>query len=203
MTSPPAGSTLPGASATFIWNTGTGATQYWLFVGTTGIGSTNILAENQGTNTSKTVTGLPTNGSTVYVRLWTLMSVGWEYNDYTYAAFTAPPSFIITLSQAVYTTGDTLTATEFRPKNPGAAPVPIHLKIWLNVPTLGEVVLIEFGADGSFSIPGNLDVNIGPVSVLAVTATFPPRGNWEWNSRIRNPSTTAVLYEEFNPFVVN
>jgi hypothetical protein len=112
------------------------------------------------------------------------------------------PMFEVTMSQPVYVTGDRITATQFRPKNPGPSPVPIHLKIWLVVPTIGEVVLVEFGADGSSSMPGNLDVNLGPVSVVSVTASFPPRGSWQWNTRIRNPATTAVLYEETNPFLV-
>ena len=41
-----------------------------------------------------TVTNLPTNGSTLYVRLWSFvsvasstLSVGWHFNDYTYTAF--------------------------------------------------------------------------------------------------------------------
>ncbi|MEX0409845.1 hypothetical protein ABGN05_30005, partial [Aquibium sp. LZ166] len=41
MTSPTPGSTL-GSSATFIWTTGSGVSQYWLYVGSTGVGSYNI-----------------------------------------------------------------------------------------------------------------------------------------------------------------
>ncbi len=33
-----------------------------------------------------TINGLPTNGSTVYVRLWTLLSTGWAYQDTQYRA---------------------------------------------------------------------------------------------------------------------
>jgi len=113
------------------------------------------------------------------------------------------PTFNITLSQATYTTGDTITATDFRPKNPGAAGVAVHLKVWLQVPTMGEIVIVETGADGSFFLPANLDLNLGPVVLLSVTSSFPPRGNWEWNSRVRNPATTAILSEDFNLFIVN
>jgi hypothetical protein len=87
ISSPAPGSTLPGTSTTFHWNAGFGASQYWLYVGTTGVGSSNIWNENQGTNTSRTVTGLPINGMTVYVRLWTLLPSGWAFHDYTYTAF--------------------------------------------------------------------------------------------------------------------
>jgi hypothetical protein len=88
MTSPPPGSTLTGSSVTFQWSTGSAATQYWLYVGTTGPGSTNILNENQNTNTSRLVSGLSADGSTLYVRLWSLLPSGWVFNDYTYTAFT-------------------------------------------------------------------------------------------------------------------
>jgi hypothetical protein len=35
---------------------------------------------------SASLTGLPTNGSTVYVRLWSLANATWQYNDYIYTA---------------------------------------------------------------------------------------------------------------------
>ena len=45
-----------------------------------------IWNQDQGTDTSRMVTGLPINGSTIYVRLWTLLPAGWQFTDYTYAA---------------------------------------------------------------------------------------------------------------------
>jgi hypothetical protein len=30
---------------------------------------------------------LPTDGRTLYVRLWSLVSGAWQFNDYTYTAF--------------------------------------------------------------------------------------------------------------------
>ena len=84
VTSPTPGSTL-SSSATFNWNAGNGAWQYYLYVGTTGAGSYNILSQNTGTATSRTVSGLPSTG-TVYVRLWSYLSSGWYYNDYSYNA---------------------------------------------------------------------------------------------------------------------
>ena len=60
--------------------------QYWLRVGTTGAGSFDVYSNTQGTNTSKTVSGLPTGGETLYVRLFSMVNGGWLYNDYTYTA---------------------------------------------------------------------------------------------------------------------
>jgi hypothetical protein len=59
-----------------------------LEVGTTQ-GGNQIYPGSQVTNLTATVPGLPTNGSTVYVRLWSLISGTWQnnYNDYTYTAF--------------------------------------------------------------------------------------------------------------------
>jgi hypothetical protein len=113
------------------------------------------------------------------------------------------PSFVISMSQATYVNGDTVTATKFQPINPSPVATAVHLRIWLVIPTVGDVVLVDTGSDGTFFFPPNLDQNVGPVSLVTVTASFPPKGNWQMNSRLRNPATTAILYEEFNPFVVN
>src|SRR5207245_9106858 len=53
-----------------------------LYVGTTGVGSSNLLAESEGVNTSRTLSGLP--GPTIYVRLWSYCSGNWTFNDYSY-----------------------------------------------------------------------------------------------------------------------
>ena len=83
MTSPAPGSVLPGSTATFAWSAGSGATQYFLYVGTSQ-GSNNILGVSTGLNRSLTVNNIPRGGQPVYVRLWTLGASGWQYNDYTY-----------------------------------------------------------------------------------------------------------------------
>jgi Peptidase family M23 len=117
MTVPVPGSTLSGASVTFDWNSGSGVSQYFLYVGTTA-GNSDVYGQSQGTNLSTTVNGLPTNGRTLYVRLWSLIASAWQFNDYIYTAataaaqgFLAPPlscgdpncSFVY--SQGVYTPG--------------------------------------------------------------------------------------------------
>ncbi len=85
ITSPASGSTLPGSSATFQWNAGSGAQEYFFYAGST-LGANNYYGRSQALSRSLTVSNLPTNGSTVYVRLWTRMSTGWQYGDYTYRA---------------------------------------------------------------------------------------------------------------------
>jgi hypothetical protein len=83
--SPAAGSTLPGSTATFTWNAGSGAQEYWVYVGTSR-GSSNLYNRQVGTALSTTVSGLPRNGQTLYMRLWTRINGAWQYNDYTFRA---------------------------------------------------------------------------------------------------------------------
>ena len=85
LTSPAPGSTLAGSSVTFAWSAASGATNYWIDVGTTA-GGFNLFGQSAGLATSQTVTGLPSGGGTIYVRLWTLLGGLWQYNDFTYKA---------------------------------------------------------------------------------------------------------------------
>jgi hypothetical protein len=84
ITSPQCGSTLSSSSVTFRWNSGVGVSQYALYVGTCS-GCSNIYGRNLGTSLSATVSGIPTSGR-VYVRLWSLINGGWQYNDCVYTA---------------------------------------------------------------------------------------------------------------------
>ena len=51
-------------------------------------GANNLYGQSRGLNRSVALTNLPTNGSTVYVRLWTRFAGGWQYSDTTYRAST-------------------------------------------------------------------------------------------------------------------
>jgi hypothetical protein len=84
MISPANGTTLAGASQTFTW-TSSGANAYQIWVGTTP-GSLDIGAfyPAVASGTTATATGLPVNGGTVYVRLYSLVGGTWSFNDYTY-----------------------------------------------------------------------------------------------------------------------
>src|ERR1035438_5177948 len=90
MSSPANGATLGSSTLTFQWTAGT-ASQYGLWIGSTGAGSANLVATG-GTSTSYTATGLPTDGRTLYVRLWSLVNGIWQFNDYTYTAYTGSPA---------------------------------------------------------------------------------------------------------------
>jgi hypothetical protein len=85
MTAPVPSSTLSGSTVTFTWSAASGATAYWLDIGSTGAGASDRFS--QGTvATSQIVTGLPTGGSTIFVRLWAAINGIWQFKDYTYKA---------------------------------------------------------------------------------------------------------------------
>jgi hypothetical protein len=79
------GATLIGSTQVFQWTTGTAVTKYWLEVGSAA-GGHDLYAQDRGDNLTATVIGLPTDGRTLYVRLWWLRNGAWEYADTTYRA---------------------------------------------------------------------------------------------------------------------
>jgi len=86
MTSPVQGASFAGPSATFSWTSATTATGYYLWIGSTGVGSSNLYYSALKNVTSYTFTAMPTNGETIYVRLTTNYSGAWVHTDYTYTA---------------------------------------------------------------------------------------------------------------------
>jgi hypothetical protein len=84
MISPTSGSTLGTSGVVFTWTTGTNATEYNLWLGLSGPGSSSLYASGWLTTTSTTVTSLPAKGATVYARLYSLVNGKTQYNDYTY-----------------------------------------------------------------------------------------------------------------------
>ncbi len=62
---------------------------YALWIGRTP-GGYDIYAGAEGTNLAKTVTTLPTDGSPVYVTLYSLIKGAWQSNEYIYNAALPP-----------------------------------------------------------------------------------------------------------------
>ena len=153
ITSPAPGSTLTSASTTFTWGAATGASSYYLWVGTT-LGGYNLANMGPFTGTSATA-NLPTNGTTIYVRLWTFINGGTTQlsNDYTYAEF-APSAAAITSPAP----GSTLTSasTTF---TWNAVTGPSSYYIWVGT-TLGGYDL----------------ANQGPFTGTSATLTLPTNG---------------------------
>ncbi len=107
ITTPTPGSTLSVSSVAFGWTAGAGTSAYWLTVGSTAGGDDYYSSGNLGNVLTATVNGLPTNGSTLYVTLYSLISGAWVPNAYTYTAFTAAAGGVITTP----TPGSTLSGS--------------------------------------------------------------------------------------------
>ena len=105
MISPAPGSNLTTSSRTFLWNPGTGATQYQFAVGSTPGGS-DYYSTTLGASVnaycfdgtfrcqSATVNNLPIGSQpqNLYARLGSLVSGTWQFRDYSYTSAQAPPS---------------------------------------------------------------------------------------------------------------
>ena len=98
ITAPTPGSTLAGSSVSVSW-TDVGADQYHLAIGSTA-GGHDYYDQDQGTNTTITVSGLPTDGSTVYVELGTLSGGMWHVSNYQFTAATGSTLYFSTLGNS-------------------------------------------------------------------------------------------------------
>jgi sugar lactone lactonase YvrE len=107
LTAPVPGSVLTGASATFTWSPGVGATEYMLYLGSTGVRSSNLFNSGQTTATSVNVSDLPVNGETIYARLYSFIGGAWECLDYTYTA--ASPATLTSPAPSSTLTGSSVT----------------------------------------------------------------------------------------------
>ena len=125
--SPAPGSKLTGSSATFTWSAGGGVTKYEFQLGTTGPGSSNVYNSAGATTTALTsglISNIPTNGGTLYARIYSWINGAWQYNDYTYIEFgtavpamlTPAPSNVLTGPSATFTwsTGVGVTMYKFQ-----------------------------------------------------------------------------------------
>jgi hypothetical protein len=150
--SPSLGSTLNSSSVTFSWSTGTGVTNYMLYVGSTGAGSHDLYDIGLTTATSATVSGLPTYGQTIYVRLYSKISGSWtSYNDYTFVDGSPVASTITSPTADSTLTGPSQTFT------------------WAN--TGASNYMLYLGTTG----PGSHDVyDIGSVTTTSATVTNLP-----------------------------
>lgn len=83
MTSPSNTSTLAGSTVTFSWNPGSAATSYALWVGRQP-GGYDLYAGTEGTRTTKMLTNLPTDGSPIYVTLYSLINGVYQSTEYIY-----------------------------------------------------------------------------------------------------------------------
>jgi len=153
--SPLNGSTLTSASTTFNWTAGSGgALTYYLWVGTS-LGTANLINMGPISGTSATVT-LPTNGVTIYVRLWTFINGGATqlHNDYTYTEATVSAGAINSPLN-----GSTLTSASTTFNWTAGSGGALTYYLWVG------------------TSPGTANlINMGPISGTSATVTLPTNG---------------------------
>jgi hypothetical protein len=89
LTTPTPGSVLTSGTVTFDWTAGAGASAYWLDVGSVAGGDQYYQSGNLGGALTTTVSGLPTDGSTIFATLYSLIGSQWTANAYSYTALSA------------------------------------------------------------------------------------------------------------------
>jgi hypothetical protein len=103
--------------------------------------------------------------------------------------------------QGISVSGESIVWTEFRLRNPGAAAVNVESKVFLIIPSIEPISIVNLGADGSFALPGGLNQNLGPLTLLSITSSL-PRGVYEISSRLLDPVTGQLFTEDLNTFTV-
>jgi len=113
-TAPVSGGTLAGFSDTFSWSgNDSGASEYWLYLGSASGGADYYNSGALGNSTSTTVGALPTDGSTVYGRLWyrATSSDRWQFVDDTFVASTSGGPTITSPEPGTTIAGTSVTMT--------------------------------------------------------------------------------------------
>jgi hypothetical protein len=110
LTSPSSGSVLSASSVTFAW-TDAGAPSYALVVGSTPYGTEHGAYMTKGT--SLRLSGLPDDGRTLYVTLYTMVGTSWLVETATYTAYDADPDEVEPARLLSPTPGSTLTGRAF------------------------------------------------------------------------------------------
>jgi len=97
LTSPTPDSVLGTTNVKFTWTAAVGATDYRLFLGTTGVGSLNLYNSGTLTGLTTTVPSIPSNGVTVYAQLLAKISGTWQSENYTFTeSSTSSPAVLST-----------------------------------------------------------------------------------------------------------
>jgi hypothetical protein len=106
----------------------------------------------------------------------------------------------IQMSQTRYFNGQTVIAQEFRLKNETATSEEVELKVWLGIPGLSPISILNLGSDGTLIVPANFDQNFGPVTLFQMGFEM-PSGTYEFSSRMVHPVTGKLISEDPTTFI--
>jgi sugar lactone lactonase YvrE len=111
LTSPTPSSTLTSNSVKFTWSAGTAGSQYDLHLSAVAPGGYDLYLSGHVSGTSATATGLPTNGETIYARLYTFLNGVTVYNDYTYTAISVSSAKLTSPAPSTTLTSNSVSFT--------------------------------------------------------------------------------------------
>lgn len=185
MSSPTAGSTLAGTSATFTWSAGAGPTAYWLYIGTTGPKSANVYNSGILTGTSAAVSNLPAYGVTLYVTLFSEVGTAWQPVSYTYMESGSPVlAALTTPTPGTALAGSSVTFSWTTGGGPTA--------YWLYLGTTGPKSANIYNSGAITGTSVNLNVPANGVT-LYVTLFSYINGTWQPAAYTLTESGTTVL----------
>jgi DNA-binding beta-propeller fold protein YncE len=113
-----------------------------------------------------------------------------------------PPALEISLNQSNYVNGDTVSAIEFRFKNLNVLSQKVEIKVWLKIPELAPVPMLNLGSDGTFLLQSGLNTNLGPLPLFQINSST-PRGPYEYGARMNDPVTGELFSQDLNSFSVS
>ena len=186
LTSPAPGSILPGSSATFSWSAGSGPSAYELWLGTTGVGSSNVFNSGSLSTTSIVVNGIPANGVTLYARMWSRMNGAWQSVDYTYTEAGSPaPAVLSTPSPGSVLSGSSATFSWTSGSGPTA------YELWLGTTGVGSSNVFNSGSLSTTSVSVNGIPTTGVTLYARIWSLI--SGRWQSIDYTYTESGTPVL----------
>lgn len=99
---------------------------------------------------------------------------------------------------STYADGDTISVS-LSLANAGIEPLAVEWKVWLELPDVGALSMINAGSDGSFMLPVDYTLESGPISVLQVDSSL-SRGTGTLGCRLVDPATGATVFVQEQSF---
>jgi hypothetical protein len=187
MVSPAPGSTLTSSSVTFQWTAGS-ATNYALVVGSSA-GSGDIYVTSTHA-LSATVTNIPTDGRTIYVRLYSQVNGSWVFNGYTYQAINAsrtPTPTPTPVPTPTATPRSTPTPT------PSSTPTATPMTTPTPTPTPGAAVMVSPPPESTFTSSSvTFQWTAGGATAYLLAVGSSPRGDDIYFSGILHTLSATV-----------
>jgi hypothetical protein len=155
LTSPVKGSTLPGSTVAFSWTPVAGATSYWIAV--TASNGVSLVSKSAGGSgaTSITLTGLPTDGKTLYVQFSAIVNGAWKRYNTSFKAASSGSSYS-TVTEPAATSSTPGIYSPIRGSTwPGSTvtfnwnPTPNATTYWISITSSNGVNIVNQRAGGS------------------------------------------------------